>query len=203
MIFRKSLKDESADILENLYDKSSRNDILYNADWTKFYDDNVSISLYDKNSSFINGVLPEHFPDKVPFINNKVRQIKSDKNIWLVYDYCYEESPEDSIWVRSIASYGHWSRILYNMLWIFAVLFPITVFISPLSATIYSKKALQPIYTISDMAKEISFSVNLSKRIETSNTHDEFSYLADAFNSMIANWKSLLKKRNIHIRCSS
>ena len=63
---QEELKDESADILENLYDKSSRNDILYNADWTKFYDDNVSISLYDKNSSFINGVLPEHFPDSAP-----------------------------------------------------------------------------------------------------------------------------------------
>ena len=182
---QEELKDESADMLENLYDKSNRNDILYNADWTKFYDDNVSISLYDKNSSFINGVLPEHFPDKVPFINNKVRQIKSDKNIWLVYDYCYEESPEDSIWVRSIASYGHWSRILYNMLWIFAVLFPITVFISAFVGYHILKKALQPIYTISDMAKEISFSVNLSKRIETSNTHDEFSYLADAPISVI------------------
>ena len=191
---QEELKDESADILENLYDKSSRNDILYNADWTKFYDDNVSISLYDKNSSFINGVLPEHFPDKVPFINNKVRQIKSDKNIWLVYDYCYEESPEDSIWVRSIASYGHWSRILYNMLWIFAVLFPITIFISAFVGYHILKKALQPIYTISDMAKEISFSVNLSKRIETSNTHDEFSYLADAFNSMIAKLEKSFEK---------
>lgn len=117
-------------MLESLYDKSSRNNILYNADWTKFYDDNVSISLYDKNSSFINGVSPEDFPDKVPFIKNKIRQIKSDKNIWLVYDYCYEESPEDPIWIQSIASYGHWSRILHSMLWIFAVLFPITVFIS-------------------------------------------------------------------------
>ena len=191
---QEELKDESADMLENLYDKSNRNDILYNADWTKFYDDNVSISLYDKNSSFINGVLPEHFPDKVPFINNKVRQIKSDKNIWLVYDYCYEESPEDSIWVRSIASYGHWSRILYNMLWIFAVLFPITVFISAFVGYHILKKALQPIYTISDMAKEISFSVNLSKRIETSNTHDEFSYLADAFNSMIAKLEKSFEK---------
>ena len=65
-----------------------------------------------------------------------------------------EESPEDSIWVRSIASYGHWSRILYNMLWIFAVLFPITVFISAFVGYHILKKALQPIYTISDMAKE-------------------------------------------------
>ena len=65
---QEELKDESADMLESLYDKSSRNNILYNADWTKFYDDNVSISLYDKNSSFINGVSPEDFPDKVPFI---------------------------------------------------------------------------------------------------------------------------------------
>ena len=73
---QEELKDESADMLESLYDKSSRNDILYNADWTKFYDDNVSISLYDKNSSFINGVSPEDFPDKVPFIKNKIRQIK-------------------------------------------------------------------------------------------------------------------------------
>ena len=170
---QEELKDESADMLENLYDKSNRNDILYNADWTKFYDDNVSISLYDKNSSFINGVLPEHFPNKVPFINNKVRQIKSDKNIWLVYDYCYEESPEDSIWVRSIASYGHWSRILYNMLWIFAVLFPITVFISAFVGYHILKKALQPIYTISD---------------------DEFSYLADAFNSMIAKLEKSFEK---------
>ena len=159
---QEELKDESADMLESLYDKSSRNDILYNADWTKFYDDNVSISLYDKNSFFINGVSPEDFPDKVPFIKNKIRQIKSDKNIWLVYDYCYEESPEDSIWIRSIASYGHWSRILYNMLWIFAVLFPITVFISAFVGYHILKKALQPIYTISDMAKEISFSVKHS-----------------------------------------
>ena len=191
---QEELKDESADMLESLYDKSNRNDILYNADWTKFYDDNVSISLYDKNSSFINGVSPEDFPDKVPFIKNKIRQIKSDKNIWLVYDYCYEESPEDSIWVRSIASYGHWSRILYNMLWIFAVLFPITVFISAFVGYHILKKALQPIYTISDMAKEISFSVNLSKRIETSNTHDEFSYLSDAFNSMIAKLEKSFEK---------
>ena len=134
---QEELKDESADMLENLYDKSNRNDILYNADWTKFYDDNVSISLYDKNSSFING---------------------------------------------------------YNMIWIFAVLFPITVFISAFVGYHILKKALQPIYTISDMAKEISFSVNLSKRIETSNTHDEFSYLADAFNSMIAKLEKSFEK---------
>lgn len=134
---QEELKDESADMLESLYDKSSRNNILYNADWTKFYDDNVSISLYDKNSSFINGVSPEDFPDKVPFIKNKIRQIKSDKNIWLVYDYCYEESPEDPIWIQSIASYGHWSRILHSMLWIL-LFFSLLLFSSPpLSATIY------------------------------------------------------------------
>ena len=44
------------------------------------------------------------------------------------------------------------------------------------------------------MAKEISFSVNLSKRIETSNTHDEFSYLSDAFNSMIAKLEKSFEK---------
>ena len=97
---QEELKDESADMLENLYDKSNRNDILYNADWTKF-----CAGAKSKN-----------------------------------YD-----------------SYGHWSRILYNMLWIFAVLFPITVFISAFVGYHILKKALQPIYTISDMAKEISF----------------------------------------------
>lgn len=95
------------------------------------------LSVYMIKTVFINGVSPEDFPDKVPFIKNKIRQIKSDKNIWLVYDYCYEESPEDSIWIRSIASYGHWSRILYNMLWIFAVLFLLLFSSPPLSATIY------------------------------------------------------------------
>lgn len=134
---QEELKDESADMLENLYDKSNRNDILYNADWTKFYDDNVSISLYDKNSSFINGVLPEHFPDKVPFINNKVRQIKSDKNIWLVYDYCYEESPK--------IPYGFEASLLMDIgqeffiiCYGFLLFFSLLLFSSPpLSATIY------------------------------------------------------------------
>ena len=32
---QEELKDESADMLESLYDKSSRNNILYNADWNK------------------------------------------------------------------------------------------------------------------------------------------------------------------------
>ena len=129
---QEELKDESADILENLYDKSSRNDILYNADWTKFYDDNVSISLYDKNSSFINGVLPEHFPDKVPFINNKVRQIKSDKNIWLVYDYWKIPYGFEASLLMDIGQ--EFFIICYGFLLFFSLL----LFSSPpLSATIY------------------------------------------------------------------
>lgn len=180
------LKDETADILEKLQDESSINDILYQSDWTEFYDDNVYISLYNENGSFINGISPEKFPKAIPFVENKIRKIKSDKNIWLVHDYCYEGIKGRIIWIRSIASYGYWTRLLYKMLWIFAVLFPVTIFITTFIGYHILKKALRPIYTISDMAKEISSSVNLSKRIKTSGIQDEFSYLSEAFNSMIS-----------------
>lgn len=186
------LIDETADMVENLEEEGTF--YLEHADWTAFYDDNVMVSLYRQDGTFVNGVSPENFPEGIPFEEERSRKITSEQNIWLMYDYQYVLDSGEILWIRSIASYTYWTRILKKILWIFAFLFPLVVSFTTAIGYQILKKALFPIYSISDTAKDISNSVNLSKRIESSDIKDEFSYLIEAFNSMLATLEESFEK---------
>ncbi|MDO4976324.1 MAG: HAMP domain-containing sensor histidine kinase [Eubacteriales bacterium] len=179
------LRDETGDMVEELKDQDDLLPFLEKSDWTQFYDDNVMISLYQKDGIFINGVIPDHFPEGIEFSDNESRKIEVDSDTWLVHDYLFEEEGNSPIWIRSIASYSYWVKLLHGMLKLFAIIFPLAIFIAGFIGYGILKRALYPIYTISDTAKDISSSLQLSKRIETSSIKDEFAYLTAAFNEMI------------------
>ena len=188
---KEELRDETADMVEQLSEFAENAPsedaaaAFANEDWPVFYDDNVMVSLYTVNGEWIGGLTPDKFPEDYPFEQEVLRKWNGAEGSWLVFDYLYDYSDGKSLWIRSIASYSSWSRILHRMMQMFTILFPLFVIFTAWIGYRMLSKALRPIYTISDTASEIALSVDLSKRIPEGGTKDEFSYLIETFNMML------------------
>lgn len=185
------LLDEVGDLAEDISDRLSLSpgldisNLYASKDLSAFYDDGIMLSIYDSGGSFVNGILPEHFPVSCTFQENAVREFSKDSDYWFVYDYQYIDSHKKIWWIRGIHSYGEVSRIIHRMLFMLLFLLPLLVGVTALVGYRMVKKALYPIYRITDTVKEISQTSDLSKRLSDTSVQDEFHLLTETFNEML------------------
>lgn len=195
---RYELQDELSDFCETLDEwKNEHPDetlehTIFEEKWVWFYDDNVMLSVYTPDGKWINGYYPDDFSIDTPF-QEKVRQWKDKEETWLLTDFFYENGSA-GFWIRAIASYTSWTRILHQMLSIFVWIFPFMIIFTGFIGYQMLKKALYPIYTISDTAKEIEKSTDLSKRIPDNQIENEFHCLTDAFNNMLQDLEMVFQR---------
>ncbi len=187
------LQDEVGDLLESIYGDSldflSENRAL-------FFDDGVMLSIYDEDSSFIEGIFPEDFPNNTPLAAGGMRKVRRQGESWFLYDRKTELANGRMIWIRGIYSY---SSLVADNLWmirLMAVLFPMIAVLTGVIGYRMLVKALHPVLIITETANEITSSMTLSRRIPVPMNRDEIYELCRTFNQMLESLeKNFLRER--------
>ena len=177
------LMDEVGDLTEDLLENplySSEQDLL------TFFDDDIMLSIYDENGAFANGIVPDDFPTAYIFESDELREVTQGAESWLIYDHKMQDNAGKIWWIRGIYSYGTMTRMIQGAGLLFIFLAPLLIGFTAFMGYRMVKKALQPIYTITDTVKEISHAEDLSKRLPGMPVKDEFSRLTETFNEMLS-----------------
>lgn len=189
---KSELLDEVGDLTEDItqkleqYPDGNIPELYAGQNLPSFYDDGIMLSLYDTEGNFINGILPEDFPVQFPFKENTIQEINEKSDYWLLYDYQYTDPGNKIWWIRGINSYGSANKIIHRMMALLALFLPLLILFTAFMGYRMVKKALRPVYTITDTVNEISHTSDLSKRLPRSSAKDEFSRLTDTFNEMLS-----------------
>lgn len=149
-----------------------------------YYDDGVMLSLHEENGTLINGILPDEFPDSLPFIEQEMRRIENDGDYWLLCDLKVQMENGENIWIRGIHSYSSIIITLQQMLYIIAIIGPILILFTAFIGYRMILRSLSPMQTIMNAANDITSSSELSKRIPIPQVQDEFFELTRTFNEM-------------------
>ncbi len=171
--------------------KDMREDILRYAEdltkleWVTYYDDSVMLSIYDENLERLEGIAPEEFPRDMKFEDGVTRRIKSEEESWFVHDMKVAMADGTCFWIRGVHSYSTIMIMFRRILQMLLILIPILIAITAYVGYRMIRQSLQPVHAITQTAKDISSSSELSRRIPLPQNQDEFYELSQTFNEMI------------------
>lgn len=144
----------------------------------------VSSNIFDDKGVQIKGYID--YPEIInePFIDGVLKTITIGDDNFFVYDRLISSEEGPDIWVRGFVQENSniiMASVLYKVLFI---LFPLLIILASLGGYFITLHAFKPINKISQMAKEIEKSGDLSKRIELIHNKDEIYNLSVTFNNM-------------------
>lgn len=153
-------------------------------DEIELYDDNVYISIYDRNKKLIEGRFPAGVYGGSGFEDENISKVcTEDGEEWFIYDrmFMIDRNP---VWVRGIienpAESGSFAFIFRMVI----ICIPLLVIAAAVGGYIITKRAFAPVREVTEAARGIQKSGDLSRRIDRSGNNDEIDRLADAFNGM-------------------
>lgn len=179
---KEELLDEVGDLVKVLQENPK---YLNGQELPAFYDDGIMLSIYKEDGSFVNGILPDDFPKRFPLKAGEIQELQQNEDYWFLYDYQITDKAGENWWVRGINSYSSIAMLIHRLLWLLAFLGPALVIFTALMGYQMVKKALKPIYTITDTVEDISQASDLSKRLPRPPVPDEFARLTETFNRML------------------
>ena len=97
---QRELEDEVYDIVEDIQYVNETFDFHK----LKYFDDGISISIYNREQVLIKGLLPSGFSSSVPLHNNQIQTIQSGEVHWLVYDLYVSTNWPEALWIRGVVS---------------------------------------------------------------------------------------------------
>lgn len=151
----------------------------------EFYENNVYLSLYDKNFNLIYGIVPEHFKITYRFQNHVFQTYKNSQDEYYIYDYLIPFTENDDIWIRGILCATGSFSMTNIMLKTSVIILPILVLLAILGGYIITKRAFLPITQINETVTMISKNGDFSKRIRLNTGDDEIYQLAQTFDQML------------------
>lgn len=178
------LLDEVKDLREDIL---SYPDYFPREDLVSYYDDGVMLSIYDSDMNFINGVVPDGFPENIPFEENRVQKIKSSEDNWFISDIRVLMADGSTIWVRGIHSFSSIVLMFQRLLLLACICLPLLLIFTVFVGYRMIQRSLNPIHTIIKTADEIAASSDLSLRLPMPRAKDEFYKLSHTFNQMFGN----------------
>ena len=121
---------------------------------------------------------------ELPLVDDLLRKIEINNNVWLVYDQTVYITVEDTIGVRIGRSLNNIESTLENIRVVIFVSIPILLIIASVISYGLATRGLFPIYQIIKTTKDIRQG-NLSHRLELSRFTGEVGILASTFNEML------------------
>ncbi len=178
---QRELEDEVYDIVEDI----QYVDGTFDFQKLKYFDDGISISIYNKEQIQIKGLLPSGFSSSVPLYNNQIQTIQSGEVHWLVYDLYVSTNWPEALWIRGVVSLNASYETRTYILLVCVILFPFLALLAAFGGWLITQKAFQPVSLIRKTAADIESSGDLSKRIQLSGSKDEIDDLAQTFDHML------------------
>lgn len=178
---RKQLVQAVEDCAEEIEYDSNELDL---DDDIEFYDDGIYISIYDGNKERLEGIYPSNLEFPLKFQNQTISIQEEGRYKYYLYDIHMKFSEED-IWIRGVTMADSQGAAFYFIRKIAIVLFPLLILLVSGGGYYVTKRAFLPVVQITNTAKMISDSKDLSKRIQMEKGSDEISKLASTFDDML------------------
>lgn len=177
----KQLKEAAIDGVEEI---RFQNGHYKRDDDFEFYDDGVSILIYDNAGTLREGSLPSGFTDQeIGLAHDRIQTVVSQQTEWMVYDYELMQDGQ-SVWIRAVMSIDSFSKTMNIIFLIVLISIPILILLAGFGGYWITKKAFNPLEEMNRAVNEIKEGKDLSQRIHLSGAKDEIHGLADTFNGM-------------------
>lgn len=150
----------------------------------QYYHNGVSSLVYSKSGSLVAGQLPVNFKVTEEFENGVIRTVESGDNKFLVVDIWLPSSWENGVWIRGLTDVPDDNYMLRYLMHISAITLPLFTLMAALGSYFIIKGAFKPLDKITAAATAINEAKDLAGRINLPEGNDEFSRLAENFDSM-------------------
>ena len=146
---------------------------------------NVHISIFDEDKTFIYGDFPLSFEFNDSFSEDgEVKVLRRGNKKWYVYDTKKNYGEYGDIWIRGISPASEAERAIELIVFISLVAFPFIIFFIAIIGYVVTRNAFRPIEKIRMAAEKINEGNDLSRRINIGEGYDEIHTLADTFDTM-------------------
>lgn len=161
-------------------------------------EDNVYLSLYDENGSFLYGKLPHGFSSEIMLSNDEVRKMEGAKKEWYVYDLQLQLR-ENHFYIRGITSVTDAEESFLITIRIAFILLPLTVLLVGILVYRITRRTLLPVKTITETVQEIRQDADLLRRVSLNKEgeeekRDEIVCLARTFNEMLEQLEDVFQR---------
>ncbi|MDO5423556.1 MAG: ATP-binding protein [Eubacteriales bacterium] len=180
-VIKEELREGSLDLQEKL--EQFHGDYAEKS-LTFYYDDGVMLSLYDEEGKFLAGILPDDSLPALGFSQKEFQKLQNESKNWFLRDEKISLSNGKSFWIRGVHSYSAVVVMTQKMVRILCILFPALVLFTAFVGYRMILNSLSPVQTITNAAKDITASSDLSLRIPLPKAKDEFYDLSLTFNEM-------------------
>ena len=155
-------------------------------DGFQFYLGGVSTLVYSRGGALMAGQLPVSFSTDESFENGSLRTITAGGNRYLMLDLWIPSGWEDGVWLRGLLEMPEDRYGTNNILRVAAVALPLFILLAAAGGYLIVRRSFRPLDQISATASAISEAKDLSRRIGLPPGKDEFSRLAETFDSLFA-----------------
>ena len=155
-------------------------------------EDNVYLSVYNKNGYFLYGKIPYGFDEQPDFSDGALRKVREQYKDWYVFDLAI---PEEALYIRGITSMTDAEEDFRITLRFAVILLPLMVIATALLGYRFTKRTLLPVRQITETVRQIQKDSDMSRRIhlqdetKPKNPHkknrDEIYDLAETFDEML------------------
>lgn len=183
IIYSQTKKILKRAVYDDIEDLSYSNNVLQIDDDFDYFDDDIYISIYDKEGKLLYGEQPKYFPQNQSLAANEINYVKINNKRYYYYDLLVSLNSDKQVYIRGITSSKE-DNIVSQSLIIALFTLPIFIIISILLSRFIMKKTFTPINKIIDVAKQIERDNDLSKRINLEGCNDEIHTIANTFDSM-------------------
>lgn len=177
--------------------KISKGRVVIDDDFV-YYMDHTWIVVSRDDGLILSGLMPEGFPDDVPYEEGSIRQTGKGDNAFLVYDRLIENQKVGKIWVRGMTPIDLAVRdpAFYRIIHLFMVVLPILICLSLAGGLLITRRAFLPLRRINETVATIQEGDDLSKRVSPDNTApgDEIHDTAVAFDRMLDRIEEIFEK---------
>ncbi len=159
-------------------------------------EENIYLSLYDRDGYFLYGKIPYGFDQRPPFEDGNIRQMKEQEKKWYVYDLSFRLSQEDTVYIRGITSITEAEEDFYITLRFALLSLPMILLITILAGYYFTSRTLSPVKEITNTVRQIRKDANLSRRIGFAGEgkKDEIYTLAETFDDMLEELERVFKR---------
>lgn len=155
----------------------------------RFYDSGVHIILYDSEGNIVNGVMPFDIDDALDVTRNGVHLTTYDGDKY--YEYIKRVQLEnETFYVRGITAVSDELYVVKSIVKTNTVITVITILLAAIGGYFIIHNAFKPVKKITETAKSISNSGDLSRRIAIGEGKDEIYSLANVFDEMLEKLKN-------------
>ncbi len=151
----------------------------------RFFEKGVHTAVFDSEHNLIAGSIPFEFADEISLVDFELQEKTYNGDRFLTYVRKESEQSEGEIWVIGVVSIADESSMLQSVTKTNLILIVILIIVSGLGGFLILHQAFKPVNRISNTARDISESNDLSQRIALGDGKDEIYRLARTFDEML------------------